>query len=201
MLYVLVRNFYAIYIRIVYRPRIYGRENIPGKKPFIICSNHLKWLDPLVIGMAVPTSYRIHYMAKKELFSNRFFSYLLRNVGAFPLDREKADYVAMKKAFQLIKEGQVLGLFPEGARSKSGELQKAQNGSALIAARSGVPILPVAIAGPYRPFKSIRVIIGRPFVLPPLVYQSKKEKKDRLNEMSALIMEQLRQLLAEKQEK
>ncbi len=197
MLYQSVRLLLMCFVKTLYRVRVHGRENIPGRKPFIICSNHINWLDPVIIGTAFPGSYQVHFMAKKELFSNFIFSYLLLKVGAFPLKRKDADYAAIRKAYQLLEDGKVLGLFPEGSRSKSGKLQKPYNGAALIAVRSGVPVLPVAISGPYRPFKPLHLFIGPPFVLPPLNYEHKEDKKAQLKAMSYHIMEHIGNLLPE----
>lgn len=198
LVYYFGRFVFYIYLNLLYRLRIHGSENIPGRKPFIICSNHIKWIDPATVGVAIPARYRIRFMAKKELFSIFIFSFLVRMAGAFPVNREQADYGAIKKAFQLLKEGQVLGLFPEGSRSESGKLQKAYNGAALIAVRSGVPVIPVAIVGPYRFLKPLHVYIGPPFVLPPLVYVSKEDKKAQLDEMSCEIMGKIRDLVPDK---
>lgn len=197
MIYQAIRFFYLIMLKLLYRVKIHGRDNIPGRAPFIICSNHLSWLDPAVVGAVFPGSYKVHFMAKKELFNNIFSAYLLRKVGAFPLNRKDADYAAIKKAYRLLEDGQVLGLFPEGSRSKSGKLQKPYNGAALIAVRSGVPIVPVAIAGPYSLFKTLHVFIGSPFFLPPLTYSCKEDKKVQLEEMSKMIMEHIRDLFPE----
>jgi len=198
LIYYFGRFVFYIYLNIFYRLRIHGVKNIPGRKPFIICSNHIKWIDPATVGVAIPARYRIRFMAKKELFNILIFSFIVRMAGAFPVNREQADYGAIKKAFQLLKEGHVLGLFPEGSRSKDGKLQKAQNGAALIAVRSGVPVVPVAIVGPYRFLKPLHVYIGQPFVLPPLVYDSKEDKKVRLDEMSYEIMGKIRDLMPDK---
>jgi len=197
VLYQIVRLFFMIILKMLYRVKVHGRENIPGRKPFIICSNHISWWDPVAIGAAFPGSYRIHFMAKKELFSNFIFSYLLRKACAFPLNRKDADYAAIRKAYQLLEDRQVLGLFPEGSRSKSGKLQKPYNGAALIAVRSGVPVLPVAINGPYRLFKPLHLFIGPPFVLPPLNYNQKEGKKAQLEKMSHHIMGHIKDLLPE----
>jgi 1-acyl-sn-glycerol-3-phosphate acyltransferase len=152
-------------------------------------------MDPLTVGSALPSGHRIHFMAKKEIFSNFIISYLLHKVGAFPVNRQDADYGAIKKAYQLLKENKIVGLFPEGSRSESGHIQKAYNGAALIAARSGVPVLPMAIAGPYRLFRPVHIYIGSLFVLPPLIYENKAEKKALLDEMSFRIMNNISRLL------
>ncbi len=201
LLYYFARFVFLIYLKVFYRITIIGRTNIPGRKPFIICANHISWLDPLSVGVALPAWYRINYMAKKELFSNFIMRFLLIRAGAFPVNRQEADLIAVKKAYLLLKEGHVLGLFPEGTRSKTGVLQKAYNGAALIAVRSGVPILPVAVAGPYRLFNPVKVHIGKPFVLPPLVYEQKNEKREQLEEMSDMIMGSISRLLLEQNNK
>lgn len=195
MLYKFGRFVFAIYIKTIFRLRVFGMENVPNRKPFIICSNHIRWIDPVTIGVALPARYDIKFMAKKELFKNPFIGYLFRQVGAFPVNRDDADFGAIKWSYQILKEGHVLGLFPEGSRSSSGQLQKAYNGAALIAVRSGVPILPVAVEGPYRFLKPLKLHIGKPFVLPPLVYEQRDEKKAQLDEMSRKIMDNIACLL------
>lgn len=195
LLYGLGRTVFSIYLRLFHRLKIHGADNIPKRRPFIVCSNHINWKDPTTIGAAFPRSVNIRFMAKKELFKNPLLAYAFKNAGAFPVDREHADYGAIKKAYQLLDNKQVLGLFPEGSRSKDGSLQKAYNGAALIAVRSGVPIIPVAIKGPYKIFKPLEIFIGRPFVLPPLTYESKEEKKAQLEEMSYMIMQNISSVL------
>ncbi len=194
-LYYFGRFLFYSCLKLLYCMRVHNLENIPGRKPFIICSNHIKWADPGTVGAAFPAHYRIRFMAKKELFDYFILSSLVRMAGAFPVDREKADYGAIKTAYKLLNDGQVLGLFPEGSRSKNGKLQKAYNGAAMIAVRSGVPVVPVAIVGPYRFFSPLHVYIGSAFVLPPLVYENKEDKKAQLEEMSYEIMGRIRDLI------
>lgn len=186
-----------VYLRLLFKIKVQGLDNIPKRKPFILCSNHINWMDPLTIVTTLPASYRIHFMAKQEIFNNFITSIIFRKLGAFPVKRENADLAAIKTAYHLLKEGQVLGLFPEGSRSKTGRVQKAYNGAALISVRSGVPIVPIAISGPYRLFKPVRLYIGEPFVLPPLIYDHKEDKKEHIEEMSATIMFNIKKLLPE----
>ncbi len=195
MLYIIGRFVFLIILKLFFLLRIRGRDNIPARKPFIICANHISMLDPMAVGAAIPVKYHIYYMAKKELFENIILKKLLLMVGAFPVNRQETDLYAVKRAYTILKEEKVLGIFPEGTRSKSGALRKAFNGAALIAVRSGVPILPVAIEGPYRLFRPLKVYIGKPFTLPPLVYEQKTEKKEQLEEMSYLIMNNISRML------
>ncbi len=198
MLYNFGRLVFAIYIRTVFRLRVHGLENLPGRKPFILCCNHISMIDPMTVGVAIPARYKIKYMAKSELFKIPVVSFLIRNVGAFPVNRREADYTAIKWAYRILEEGEVLGIFPEGTRSSTGDLQKAFNGAALIAVRSGVPILPMAIEGPYRFCKPLHVYIGKPFALPPLDYENKLDKRAQLDQMSGEIMRNISQLMTKK---
>lgn len=195
MLYKVVHFIFGIFFTIFYRWRIYGQEHIPKEGPFIICSNHLNWFDPVVVGCAVSRRLKVHFMAKQELFRSRFVAYFLQKGGAYPVNRQIADPKAIRHSFQLLSENKVLGLFPEGTRSKTGRLQKAQNGTALIASRDCVPIVPVAIEGTYRIFRPLSVRIGPPFRLDKLEYRSREQKKAMLEQMSATIMEHIKNLL------
>jgi 1-acyl-sn-glycerol-3-phosphate acyltransferase len=197
LLYNFGRLVFLIYLKLLYRIKFVNRSNIPGRKPFIICANHISWLDPMAVAAAFPAWYKINYMAKKELFNNIILKFLLPLAGAFPVNRQEADLIAIKKAYLVLKEGNVLGLFPEGTRSRNGIMQKAYNGAALIAVRSGVPILPVAVEGPYLLFKPVKVHVGQPFVLPPLVYEQKNDKREQLDAMSDMIMNKISAMLPE----
>ncbi len=197
LLYRFGRFISSIYIRTVFRLKVHGLDNLPERKPFIICANHISMIDPMTVGISIPGHYRIKYMAKSELFKNPILSMILHKLEAFPVNRQEADFAAIKKAYRILAAGEVLGLFPEGSRSKSGEMQQAYNGAALIAVRSGVPILPIAIKGPYRFCRPVHVFIGEPFVMPPLQYQNKEEKKRQLDMMSRQIMDTLAGLIAQ----
>jgi len=139
-------------------------------------------------------------MAKEELFRSRFLSYFIRGFGAFPVHRGRLDKQAFRQADQLLVQGLALVMFPEGKRSKSAQLQPASSGSALIALRSGAPILPVGITGTEkikgmtwilrRP--QITVNIGRPFYLPSV---SSKLTKVELAQLTNSIMAEIAELL------
>ncbi|MEA1965482.1 MAG: lysophospholipid acyltransferase family protein [Candidatus Aerophobetes bacterium] len=126
--------------------KIQGEENIPSVGGVILASNHLSYLDPIVIALL--TRRKINFMAKEELFKNSLFSFLIGSLGAFPLKRGGFDGAAYKKALYILREGKVLVLFPEGTRrQKKGEISSLQKGAARIALSAGVPLVPIAIQG------------------------------------------------------
>jgi len=139
-------------------------------------------------------------MAKKELFHFRVIGYFIRGFGGFSVHRGQLDRKALRQVHQLLADGQALVIFPEGTRSKNAQLQPAFPGAALIASRSGVPVIPVGITGTekikgvgwilHRP--RITVNIGRPFYLPPV---SSKLTKAEMAELTNSIMEHIAELL------
>src|SRR3989338_6346732 len=114
MIHTVSRFICFLISRLFFRISWQGRENIPKKKGFIIASNHVSYLDPVMVGVACPR--KLNYMARHDLFSNHFFSFWLYNVGAFPVRRKTADISALKEAIKRLNDGEGLILFPEGGR-------------------------------------------------------------------------------------
>ncbi|WP_162007942.1 lysophospholipid acyltransferase family protein [Heliorestis convoluta] len=145
-----------------------GLENIPRQGPVIIASNHISNWDPLIVGCAVHRP--VHFMAKMELFKIPILGALLRNFGAFPVERGGTGRKALKKSIELLAEDKVIGLFPEGTRSKTGTLGEGKSGVALIAAKSGASIVPVGLYNTSQVFSrgrfnSFVVSFGKPLVI------------------------------------
>ncbi len=153
------------------RWEVKGQRNVPRDGPLIIVANHLSLIDPPLVSACV--SRRIIFMAKDELFSS-WGGIFVRAFGAFPVRRGSLDRTAVRRAMQILEKGQTLGMFPEGKRSHNQQMNEAQLGIAMIALRSGAPILPAGISGSenvngpqfiwQRP--RITVTIGRPFSFP-----------------------------------
>ncbi|MDE6780300.1 MAG: 1-acyl-sn-glycerol-3-phosphate acyltransferase [Ruminococcus sp.] len=143
MAYAIVKAFLRLCFAIAFDIHYIGRENIPKDTPVIYASNHRTNADPPLVGCAVPR--RHAFMAKEELFKSRFFGGLITWLGAFPVSRGKGDMGVIDKAVESLQEGRSLFIFPEGTRSKDGKVHKGHSGAALIAARSGKPIVPVGI--------------------------------------------------------
>lgn len=127
---------------------IEGLEHVPMTGPVLVVANHLHNADPVLLSVAFPRP--LHFMAKRELFAVPIVAPIIRAVGAFPIDRGKADRAALRRAEQTLGQGIAVGMFPEGTRSATGSLRRAYPGAALLALRSGVPVLPAVIVGSER---------------------------------------------------
>jgi len=172
--------------------RVEGRDNLPAEGGAILCSNHISWWDPPLVGCVVKR--RVHFMAKEELFKIPILGSILPALGAFPVRRGTPDRSAIRQALQVLKDGQVLGIFPEGTRSKTGHLQKAEPGTALLAIKSQAPLVPVAILGPYRLFRPIRVRIGAPFTVEE--FYDQRLSSEVLGPASEKIMAKIAELMS-----
>ncbi len=182
---------------------VVGRENAPVEGPLIVASNHLNNGDPPVISLALPR-YPM-FMAKREMIGWPILGPAFRAFGAFPVRRGGADLSAIRAATEIVTEGKMLVMFPEGTRSRTGGLTKGHPGTALIALRTGAPIVPVAVTGteditwPWvfikpRSIKHITVTLGKPFTLPPV----EKIDSAATSEATKLIMRKIAELLPAK---
>ena len=142
MMYYVGRTIVWIGFHIAFHVKFEGRENIP-KGAVIYASNHRTNADPPLV--AIGSKGMMTFMAKEELFRNKFFGALISSLGAFPVSRGKGDMEVIDKAVENLKSGKSLMIFPEGTRSKDGKVHKGHSGAALIAARTGKPIVPVGI--------------------------------------------------------
>ena len=133
--------------RLLFRLRVGGVEKVPAGGA-IIAPNHQSFFDiPLVAMVLALHGRRTHFMAKSELFRNPVFAWIIRNLLAFPVRRGAPDRTAIRYAIDLLKQGELVVIFPEGTRSKTGQLKEAEAGLSLIAAKAGVPVVPVGIGG------------------------------------------------------
>nr|WP_239565155.1 lysophospholipid acyltransferase family protein [Brevibacillus fulvus] len=153
-------KLFHIFFSVFFRWQVIGVEHIPKEGPVILCSNHISVLDPPLIGSCFRR--KIHYMAKEELFRIPVLSFLIKKFGAFPVKRGVGDRTALRSALQLLEQGKLFGIFPEGTRSKDGRLGKGYTGVGLIVHKSDAPVIPVAIIGSYRLFQPLTVVFGKP---------------------------------------
>lgn len=153
---IVVRSFF----RLCYRIRVEGVENIPARGGIIIASNHLSNLDPPLLGIVIPRY--IRFMGKAELFSVKPLGRLFTTLGGFPIHRGKVDRQAIRMAIEIVDTGGCLVMFPEGHRSKDGQLGDLMPGVASIAKKSRATVIPTAIVGKYRFWGKLTIRFGAP---------------------------------------
>lgn len=195
-MYEFLRVVFSFVFKVFFRWKVSGVDNIPKTGGVLICANHISLLDPPVIATAIPR--QLHYMAKEELFRIWGFGRLIRNLNAFPVRRGTADRTAIRTALGLLIAGEVVGMFPEGTRSKTGILGNPEPGVSLIAARAGVPIVPAAITGTNQFFCNGNILphfsvkFGKPIPI-----EQGKIDKEALDALSQTIMNEISNLLKE----
>lgn len=143
--YSLSRFLLATLFKIAYRVQVIGLDNIPRKGRIILCSNHISYLDPLVIAAFLPRY--IFFMAKREVFVNKFLASVVTFFNSFPVNRDAFDSQAVKYSISILNDEEVIGIFPEGTRSTDGVIRKGYRGVGLISIMADCSILPVALSG------------------------------------------------------
>lgn len=150
--YALARWVIGMVFRVVWRPGITGVDRVPGTGPVIIASNHLSFIDSVVIPLAVPR--RVRFLAKAEYFTGhglrgRVVAAFFRAVDAVPVDRDsRLDAMAsLRLAMSVLEDGNAFGIYPEGTRSRDGRLYRGRTGVGWLALHSGAPVVPVALVG------------------------------------------------------
>jgi 1-acyl-sn-glycerol-3-phosphate acyltransferase len=159
---------YRPFMRTLFRMEIAGADRIPAEGPCILVANHESIVDPYVLGVA--TERPIHFMAKRELWRNRLTRFLMDGFGAFPIERGTGDNAAIGRAGDLLRDGEVLGIFPQGTCLPRRE-RPYMRGAARLALATGAPLVPVCLVGTerlVRPHRmklglpKLRILVGRP---------------------------------------
>ncbi|MFC2033910.1 lysophospholipid acyltransferase family protein [Chloroflexota bacterium] len=197
-LYFIGRLLVIIILLLLTNWQVKGKKNIPAQGSLLVVSNHINLADPPVIGASL--NRKALFMAKEELFRSRLTRYFISSLGAFPVYRGKLDRKALRHAEKALADGSVLVMFPEATRSKNAQLQPAFSGSAMIAQKNNVQILPIGITGTEKLRNKtwflrrprITVNIGTPFYLPS---SNGKLTKSELPELTTLIMEHIADIL------
>lgn len=191
MIYNMIRGLAKLLFRTWFRLKPFGLENIPKEGPVIICCNHISLWDPPVLGAFLPR--KIHYMAKAELFRIPLFGPFIRTLGAFPVKRGGVSKESIRLSLDLLKSGELIGIFPEGTRNRSGT-NVAKRGAVHLAFRSKATVIPAAIIASYRPFSKVAVVYGEPVDLSALMEENTSEAQERATD---LIMQAINKLKVE----
>lgn len=187
-MYYVVVAIVRVAMHLWFNLKIEGRENIPKGRAFVYASNHRSNADPVLVTLAGRG--RFSFMAKSELFRNKLFAWLIRSLGAFPVERGTGDTAAIEKAIDNVKNGTNLLIFPEGTRSKDGRVGKGKTGVALIAARSHADVVPVGISftGKLHFRSKIVVRIGKPIPAGTLAVEEGLDDRELLRTLKKQVM-------------
>lgn len=183
----ILRVLFTIFLRM----DVKGEENIPMNGPLVLASNHISLLDPPVLGTAATR--KVKFMAKAELFVP-ILGDLYKLLGAFPVKRGGNDKAAIKYGIDLLKSGGVLAIFPEGTRSRTGELGKAAPGALMMASKALAPIVPACVVGTDvkrcgKLWPKVYVRFGKPIYFPKDEPITKEVLKEMTDEMMVRIAE------------
>lgn len=168
----IVRGAIYLWFKIFYHIEIKGLENVPKDGAVIFCGNHRSYIDPPLI---VATAKRdMKFLAKEELYKNKFLAFLGWAFEAIPVKRDEKDIAAIKNSLKVLKEGKCIALFPEGTRNGLEKGEKVKDGVAFFAVRSGAKVVPCGIKGGTKDNKKLSITYGK-----PLDYSKYKGKKDK----------------------
>lgn len=195
-----MRRFSAL-PRWYFRFRVSGGEHLPAQGPCILAANHASYLDPILIAMACPRPVR--FIVDKTQFHRPLVHWIAVRTGAIPVENNPRDIGSVRRALQALRQGAVVGIFPEGGRSEDGSLKAGKPGAALLALRGGVPLVPAGIVGAYRAYPRGRLVprpspiavrFGAPIPFP--ADWRHHAAREHLDEATALVMARIRELLA-----
>ena len=189
-LYRILRPIVVFLLKIIYRIKVINKENIPKEGPFILAGNHKHNYD--FISVISGTKRIVHFLAKKELMDKH--GWLFKKLGIIPVDRSTKNKEAITDAVNMLKNGEVVSIFPEGTFNKTEYvIMPFKYGAVKIASESGVPIVPFAIIGEYKRFrKGLKIVFGKPYTI--------KDKKD-LTKENIKLMNKIVNLLGGKDDK
>ena len=180
----IIKGILSTLYRIVFRVKIKGE--VPNEGAYVICSNHINYLDAAAIVLF--NKRKVNFVAKEDLFKNEFLMWLGHLFDVIPIKRNMQDIDAMKRCLKVLKNNELLGIFPEGTRKGMEKNMKAKNGAAFMAMKANVKIIPVGIHGSFKPFSKVYINYGTPIDLSE--YTNQKEKLDEATEkvMNTIVM-------------
>ncbi len=186
----IVRGALYIFFKVVYRVDIKGLENVPKEGPLIFCGNHRSYLDP---PLMVCTAKRdMKFLAKEELYNNKFLAFLGWVFEAIPVKRDEKDVAAIKASLKDLKQGKCIALFPEGTRNGLEKGEKVKDGVAFFAVRSGAKVVPCGIKGGTKEQRKMTITYGKP--LDYTKYKSQVKDKEVLEKVTTEIMDNIIEL-------
>ena len=192
-LYTLARGFAWIAFHTICPLKYHHLERLKKAPPYILISNHFSNMDPLINGYLIKND--VTFLGKKELAGNPFMKWVFDQLHMIPIDRHNTDMAAVRACMAALKNGEILGIYPEGTRHHKGIMEETQDGVALIALRSRMPILPMLIEKKIRPFRVTHVYVGEDIETEDL--RAKGINKETCAELMERIRATYRDLLKE----
>ncbi|WP_227764193.1 lysophospholipid acyltransferase family protein [Zhaonella formicivorans] len=193
--YEFARGLCRIYLKTFRRWQVEGAENLPSKGPVILAANHVSYLDPVALGCAFDR--QVHFLAKEELFRIPLLGWIIDHLGAFPVKRGAGDRGAIRASLEILHNGGCFGIFPEGGRNKTSQLLLPfKAGAAMLAAKSGAPVLPVALIGTSGFSGKVIVRVGKPISFP--IEADGRAGKEELENFSREIVTAITEMLEER---
>jgi 1-acyl-sn-glycerol-3-phosphate acyltransferase len=193
-----------LWFAVMYRFRAWGGHNIPAEGPVLLVSNHQSFFDPIVVGLG---SHHRQFcaLARSGLFKNKLFGWLIRSLNAISVEQGASDTRAMRACVNVLKDGQALLVFPEGARTPTGQVQRFESGTMLLIKRARPTVVPVAISGAYAAWPrdraaprlrgAVGVMYGEPIAADRLLAMDSEAALDWLQQRVAGMQEELAQRL------
>jgi 1-acyl-sn-glycerol-3-phosphate acyltransferase len=199
--YRIVRLFIWVVAKLYWRLSFEGLDNVPAEGPFVLAPVHRSFIDfGLVSGV---TRRRMGYMGKESLWNSKLLGSFITMLGAYPVNRGAPDREALRRTLDLLERGEPLVLFPEGTRRRGPVIEHLHEGAAFVAARAGVPLVPVGIGGSERalpkgssvprPVK-IHIIVGPPIAPPPMAEGARHPSRRAVKELTVHLQETLQDL-------
>lgn len=170
MLYVILRILITLPMLLLLRPAVYGKQNLRVKGKAIFVCNHINYLDPVLLALISPRV--IRFMAKAELFETPLNRLLMKGLLAFPVNRKSADLTSLRTAIKVLNEDKVFGIFPEGKRAVTDELDEFEKGAAFLAARTGSPVVPIYLHPNSWRTLHPKIIVGKPVNVSAIVAEA-----------------------------
>ncbi len=194
MLYKVIKVLVGAFVRLTFRTKVVGQENIPEDGGCIICANHVSNWDPVFLIALLKR--RIYFMGKDELFHVFGLGAILKAIGIIPVKRNASDISAVKTSLRVLGEGKAHGIFPSGTRVKKGEEAPVKSGVAFIAVKAAVPVIPIYIESNYRFFSKVTIRVGdaEDFA----VYGKAKLSSEELGKISSGLFKHIYALAEEK---
>ena len=183
-----ILSIVGAYLKLVFRVEIKG--SVPKTGAYILCANHTSLYDPLAV--AAFCKRKLSFMAKAELFKVFGVNFIIKFMGAFPIQRGKADIKAIKTALSILKNGESLLMFPEGTRVKSGESADAKSGMIMLSHRTGAPIIPIGINSKFKLFSKLTVTFGEPISLSE--YEGRKLTSEEMDSLAQDVLAEIKAL-------